>query len=169
MPQQRQKRTKVESHSYQGFEGYTYSLQKATHKRVHDYQAHIGKRSKIHHKNNTFKARMIFHYVDPKNKNEMIEQEEEMQVDEAWVRDKFSNEDVQHIVINMRLEDNWIQAPRDIKVWIGKHNIFRVRYTGPRQRSVIGSEAVPLRLREKQGMRSGRARGAAIRWAYKKK
>jgi hypothetical protein len=43
-----------------------------------------------------------------------------MQVDEAWLRDEFSEVDVQHI-INMRLEDNWIQAPRDIEVWIGKH------------------------------------------------
>ncbi len=115
----------------------------------------------------TFKARMVFYDVDPKYKNKVIEQEEEMQqVDEAWVRDEFSEEDVQHI-INMRLEDNWIQAPRDIKVWIGKHEIVRVRYTAPRQRSVIDSEAVALRLREKQGMRSSRAR--AIRWTYKKK
>jgi hypothetical protein len=90
-----------------------------------------------------------------------------MQVDEAWVRDEFSEEDVQQI-INMRREDNWIQAPRDIKVLIGKHNIVCVRYTGPtRQLSVINGEAVALRLREKQGMRSSRAR--AIRWAYKKK
>ena len=77
-----------------------------------------------------------------------------------------TNFHVQHI-INMRLEDNWIQAPRDVEVWIGKHKIVRVRYTAPRQRSVIDSEAVALRLREKQGMRSSRAR--AIRWAYKKK
>jgi hypothetical protein len=54
---------------------------------------------------------MVFYDVDPKNKNKVIEQEEELQVDEAWVRDEFSEEDVQHI-INMRLEDNWIQAPR---------------------------------------------------------
>ena len=101
-----------------------------------------------------------------KEKNKVIENSEEMQVDEAWVRYKFSKDDVQHI-INMRLEDNWIQAPRDIEVWIGKHKIVQVRYTGPRQRSIIDSEAVALRLREKQGMRSSRAR--AIRWAYKKK
>ncbi len=41
-------------------------------------------------KNNTFKTRMVFYDVDPKNKNKVIEQEEEMQVDEAWVRDEFS-------------------------------------------------------------------------------
>ena len=85
-----------------------------------------------------------------------------MQVDEAWLRDEFSEVDVQHI-INMRLEDNWIQAPRDIEVWIGKHKSVWVRYTRPRQRSVISSEAVALRLREKQGMRSSRA--WAIWWA----
>jgi hypothetical protein len=33
---------------------------------------------------------MVFYDVDPKNKNKVIEQEEEMQVDEAWVRDEFS-------------------------------------------------------------------------------
>ena len=47
-------------------------------------------------------------------------------MDEAWVRDEFNDEDVQHI-INMRLDDNWIQAPRDIEVWIGKQKIVRVR------------------------------------------
>jgi hypothetical protein len=109
---------------------------------------------------------MVFCDVDPKNKIKVIEQEEEKQVDEGWVRDKFSEDDVQHI-FNMRLEDNWIQAPRDIEVWIGKHKIVQVRYTGPRQRSIIDSEAMALRLREKQGMCSIRAR--AIRWAYKKK
>jgi hypothetical protein len=64
----------------------------------------------------------------------------------------------------MRLEDNWIQAPQDIKVWIGKHKIVRVCYTGPRQSSIIDSVAVALPLREKQRMRSNRAR--AIRWAH---
>ena len=109
---------------------------------------------------------MVFCDVDQKNKNKVIEQEEEKQVDEGWVRDEFFEDDVQHI-INMRLEDNWIQAPRDIEVWIGKHKIVRVPYTGPRQRIVIDSEAMALRLREKQGMCSIRAR--AIWWAYKKK
>ena len=105
---------------------------------------------------NTFNARMVSYDVDPKNKSKVVEQGEKMPEDEAWVRDEFSEEDVQHI-IDMRLEDNWIQAPRDIEVWIGKHKNVRVRYTGPRQRSVINSEAVALRLREKQGMRSSRA------------
>ena len=65
---------------------------------------------------------MVFYHVDPKNINKVIEQEEEMQVHEAWVRDKFFKEDFKHI-INMRLEDNWIPVPRDIEVWIGKHKI----------------------------------------------
>jgi hypothetical protein len=43
----------------------------------------------------------------------------------------------------------------------------RVRYTGPRQRSVIDIDAVAKHLREKQNRRSSRAR--AIRLAYKKK
>ena len=99
-------------------------------------------------------------------KNRVMEQEEEMQVDEAWVRDEFSEEDVQHI-INMRLEENWVQVPRDIEVWIGKHKIVRVRYMKPRQRSLVDSDALATRLREKQGRRASRAR--AIRLAYKKK
>jgi hypothetical protein len=115
---------------------------------------------------NTFKARLVFYDVDPDNKENFIEQEEEMQVDEAWVRDEFSEEDVQHI-INMRLDDKWIQAPRDIEVWIGKQKIVRVRYTGPRQMRVIDSEAMTKYLREKQNRRSSRAR--AIRLAFKKK
>ena len=117
-------------------------------------------------KTNTFKARMVFCDVDPTNKNRVMEQEEEMQVDEAWVRDEFSEEDVQHI-INMRLEENWVQVPRDIEVWIGKHKIVRVRYMKPRQRSLVDSDALATRLREKQGRRASRAR--AIRLAYKKK
>jgi hypothetical protein len=115
---------------------------------------------------NTFKARLVFYDVDPDNKDTFIEQEEEMQVDEAWVRDEFDEEDVQHI-INMRLDNNWIQAPRGIEVWIGKQKNVRVRYTGPRQRSVIYSDAVAKHLREKQNRLSSRAR--AIRLAYKKK
>ena len=79
-----------------------------------------------------------------------------MHVDEAWVRDEFSNEDVQHI-INMRHEENWVQAPRDIEVWIGKHKIVRLRYDRPRKRSVIDSDALATRLREKQLRRSSRA------------
>ena len=66
---------------------------------------------------------MVFYDVDPDNKDTFIEREEEMQVDEAWVRDEFNDEDVQHI-INMRLDDNWIQAPRDIEKWIGKQKLF---------------------------------------------
>ncbi|KAI2493996.1 hypothetical protein MHU86_20527 [Fragilaria crotonensis] len=115
---------------------------------------------------NTFKARLVFYDVDPDNKDNFIEQEEEMQVDEAWVRDEFSEEDVQHI-INMRLDNTWIQAPRDIEVWIGKQKIVRVRYTGPRQMRVIDSEAMTKYLREKQNRRSSRAR--AIRLAFKKR
>jgi hypothetical protein len=83
---------------------------------------------------------MVFCDVDPKNENKVIEQEEVVQVDEAWIRDEFSKEDVQHI-INMRLEKNWVHAPQDIEVWIGKHKIVRVRYTTrPRQRSLINTE-----------------------------
>jgi hypothetical protein len=33
--------------------------------------------------NNSFKARMVFFDIDPNNKNKCMEQEEEMQVDEA--------------------------------------------------------------------------------------
>jgi hypothetical protein len=66
---------------------------------------------------------LVFYDVDPDNKDTFIEREEEMQVDEAWVRDEFNEEDVQHIII-MRLDDNWIQAPRDIEVWIGKQKMF---------------------------------------------
>jgi hypothetical protein len=115
---------------------------------------------------NTFKARLVFYDVDPDNNDNFIEQEEEMQVDEAWVRDEFSEEDVQHI-INMRLDNTWIQAPRDIEVRIGKEKIVRVRYTGPRQMRVVDNEAMTKYLREKQNRRSSRAR--AIRLAYKKK
>ena len=74
-------------------------------------------------------------------------------MDEAWVRDEFSDEDVQHI-INMRHEENWVQAPRDIEVWIGKQKIVRLCYARPRKRSVIDSDAMATRLREKQGRRA---------------
>ena len=49
-------------------------------------------------KTNTFKARLVFCDVDPKDKIKVIEQEEEMQVDGAWVRDESSKEDVQHTI-----------------------------------------------------------------------
>ena len=116
--------------------------------------------------NNCFKARMVYSDVDPRNKNKFIEKEEEMRVEEAWVRDEFSEEDVQHI-INMRLEDNWIQAPRDIEVWIGKQKIVRVRYMGPRQRSIVDYDALAERWRQQFGRHSSMLRAKRI--AYKKR
>ncbi|KAI2506508.1 hypothetical protein MHU86_7918 [Fragilaria crotonensis] len=79
----------------------------------------------------------------------------------------FCCENSGEIFCHMRLDNTWIQAPRDIEVWIGKQKIVRVRYTGPRQMRVIDSEAMTKYLREKQNRRSSRAR--AIRLAFKKK
>jgi hypothetical protein len=65
---------------------------------------------------------MVSYDVDPKNKSKVVEQGEKMPEDEAWVRDEFSQEDVQRI-INLRHDDKWIQVPWGFEVWIGKHKI----------------------------------------------
>jgi hypothetical protein len=51
---------------------------------------------------------MVFCDVDPKNKNKVIEQEEVMQVDEAWIRDEFPKEDVRHAV-GTRINERSVQ------------------------------------------------------------
>jgi hypothetical protein len=69
-------------------------------------------------------------------------------------------------VFFMRLEDNWIQAPQDIEVWIGKQKIVRVHYMGPRQRSIVDYDALAERWRQQFGRRSSMLRAKRIE--YKK-
>ena len=47
-------------------------------------------------------------------------------VEEEWVRSKFAELDIQHI-INMHQTDRWTDVPRDVEVKIAKHKIVRVR------------------------------------------
>ena len=89
----------------------------------------------------TLKAFLVYFGDDRNNKNELIKRQEELYVEESWVRDKFLEEDVQHIM-NMRKTGSWNQVPRDLQIWIGKHRIVCLHYLPVRPRSVINFEAL---------------------------
>ena len=64
---------------------------------------------------NVFKARIVYFEAKPDKADDMMQCEEEIFVEEKWVRDEFSEEDVQHIM-NMRQSGGWNQVPRDLEI-----------------------------------------------------
>ncbi|KAI2490748.1 hypothetical protein MHU86_23817 [Fragilaria crotonensis] len=78
----------------------------------------------------------------------MVVSEEELKVDEEWVRSEYADVDIQHI-INMHQTDKWTDVPRDVEVRIAKHKVVRVRYVPPQVRHVIDYEATKKVINEK--------------------
>ena len=78
----------------------------------------------------------------------MVVSEEELKVDEEWVRSEYADVDIQHI-INMHQTDKWTDVPRDVEVRIAKHKIVRVRYVPPQVRHMIDYEATKKVINEK--------------------
>ena len=68
----------------------------------------------------------MYHAPDESDSTKMAISEEELKVEEEWVRSKFAELDIQHI-INMHQTDRWTDVPRDVEVKIAKHKIVRVR------------------------------------------
>jgi hypothetical protein len=66
-------------------------------------------------------------------------------VPETWVREQFGDLMVQHI-INMRQEDGWSQAHRDVAVFIGKLKIARVKFMRERVRYVTDVKKLRLTM-----------------------
>ena len=67
---------------------------------------------------------------------EDVEYEEDMRVQEEWIKQEYGQEMVQHL-INMRQTKQWNEVPRDVAVRIGKKEIVRVRYMKPRSMFVL--------------------------------
>ncbi|KAI2501078.1 hypothetical protein MHU86_13369 [Fragilaria crotonensis] len=81
--------------------------------------------------NNSFYARLVYQEPSETDPKTMVVSEEELKVDEEWVRSEYADVDIQHI-INMHQTDKWTDVPRDVEVRIAKHKVVRVRYVPPK-------------------------------------
>jgi hypothetical protein len=98
--------------------------------------------------NNSFYARLVYQEPDESHPNKMVVAEEELKVEEEWVRSEYAEIDIQHI-INMHQTDKWTDVPRDVEVRIAKHKVVRVRYVPPQVRHVLDYEAMAKVINEK--------------------
>jgi hypothetical protein len=98
--------------------------------------------------NNSFYARLVYQEPSETDPKTMVVSEEELKVDEEWVRSEYADVDIQHI-INMHQTDKWTDVPRDVEVRIAKHKVVRVRYVPPQVRHVIDYEATKKVINEK--------------------
>ena len=98
--------------------------------------------------NNSFYARLMYQEPDESDPKKMIVAEEELKVEEEWVRSEYAEVDIQHI-INMHQTNKWTDVPRDVEVRIAKHKVVRVRYVPPQVRHVLDYEAMAKVIHEK--------------------
>jgi hypothetical protein len=88
---------------------------------------------------------------------EYIQHEEEIDVEEEWVKDQFGP--MMQQIINMRQDEtHWTQAPRDIAFHIGKKKIIKVRYVAESMRSIVDAEKLAVNVEKEL-----KARGVAKR------
>jgi hypothetical protein len=97
--------------------------------------------------NNSFYGRLVYQEPDQENPKQMVISEEELRVEEEWVRSEFASLDIQHI-INMHQVEKWTDVPRDVEVRIAKHKVVRVRYV-PQVRQVIDYDKMAKAINEK--------------------
>ena len=74
---------------------------------------------------NSFCARLVYQAPKESDPKIMAVLEEELKVEEEWVRSKFAELDVQHI-INMHQTDKWTDFLCNVEVRIAKHKIVCV-------------------------------------------
>ena len=92
-----------------------------------------------------FYARLMYKQRVKNDPDRFEEKEEEMKVEEEWVRAKYEDVDIQH-VINMNQSNMWVDVPRDVEVRIAKKKVVRVRYG---ERFVMDYEAMAKIIRKK--------------------
>ena len=74
-----------------------------------------------------------------------VQQEEEINVEEEWVKAEFAPMFQQ--IINMRQDErHWTQVPRDVEYLIGKKKIVKVRYVPECKRSIVDTAALARRV-----------------------
>ncbi len=95
--------------------------------------------------NNSFYARLVYREIDKKNPAKLVDgrkefnytvAEEEIKVEEEWVRNEYDNEVVQH-VINMNQTNNWVDVPKDVEIRIAKKKVVRVCFIAEHNRYVL--------------------------------
>ncbi|KAI2493665.1 hypothetical protein MHU86_20880 [Fragilaria crotonensis] len=97
--------------------------------------------------NNSFYARLVYQEPSETDPKTMVVSEEELKVDEEWVRSEYADVDIQHI-INMHQTDKWTDVPRDVEVRIAKHKVVRA-ICASQVRHVIDYEATKKVINEK--------------------
>ncbi len=96
-----------------------------------------------------FYARLMYKQQRDKNDPDCFEEkEEEMNVEEEWVRAEYEDVDIQH-VINMNQSNMWVDVPRDDEVRIAKKKVVCVRYVPKGERFVMDYEAMAKIIRKK--------------------
>ena len=98
--------------------------------------------------NNSFYARLVYNEPDKDDPKKNVLAEEELKVEEEWVRSEYAELDIQHI-INMHQTNHWTDVPRDVEVRIAKHKVMRVRYVPPQVRHVLDYDAMAKVIKEK--------------------
>jgi hypothetical protein len=98
--------------------------------------------------NNSFYARLVYNKPDKDDPKTNVLAEEELKVEEEWVRSEYAELDIQHI-INMHQTNHWTDVPRDIEVRIAKHKVMRVRYVPPQVWHVLDYDAMAKVIKEK--------------------
>jgi hypothetical protein len=107
--------------------------------------------------NNSFYARLVYREIDKKNPAKLVDgrkeinyvnAEEEIKVEEEWVRNEYNDEVVQH-VINMNQSNNWVDVPKDVEVRIAKKKVVRVRYVAEHNRYVLDYDKMAKRIRSR--------------------
>ena len=92
---------------------------------------------------NLFFAKLAWTEVHKSSKFPM---EEEVEIEEAWVKEAFKAPMFQHI-INMRQDEpNWTQVPRDVAFMLKKKKIVKLRYMPQTTRSIVDSAALVAKL-----------------------
>ena len=98
--------------------------------------------------NNSFYARLVYTERDKNDPETLVEKEEEMRVEEEWVRAEYEEDDIQH-VINMNQSNKWVDVPKDVEVRIAKTKVVRVRYVPEHDRYVLDYKAMAKKIRKK--------------------
>jgi hypothetical protein len=82
------------------------------------------------------------------NEFNYIVAEEEIKVEEEWVRNEYDNEVVQHI-INMNQTNNWVDVPKDGKIRFAKKKVVRVQFIAKHNMYVLDYDKMAKKIRSK--------------------
>ena len=71
---------------------------------------------------------------------QFIKHEDVIDMEKEWIESEC--EPMFDLIVEMRQDDdNWIQTPQDVPVFIGKKKIVKIRYIPPSERSIVDTAA----------------------------